>query len=43
MEKEAYLDKIRAMMNDMVRVLEAVQRKARDDIMEEADSVHGGL
>ena len=37
------MDKMRAMMNDMVRVLEAVQRKARDDVMEEADSVHGGL
>ena len=37
------MDKKRAMMNDMVWVLEAVQRKARDDVMEEADSVYGGL
>lgn len=34
---------MRSMMDNMVRVVEAIQRRARDDAMEDADSVHGGI
>lgn len=37
------MEKMRGMMDDMVRVVSAIQRKARDEMMEEADSVNGGV
>lgn len=43
MEREAYLEKMRGMMDDMVRVVAAIQKRTRDDAMEGEDSVHGGM
>ena len=43
MEREVYMDKMRGMMDDMLRVVDAIQRKARDDSMDGQDSVHSGM
>ena len=37
------MDKMHGMMDDMLRVVDAIQRKARDDSMDGQDSVHGGM
>ena len=43
MEREVYMDKMRGMMDDMLRVVDAIQRKARDDSMDGQDSVHSRM
>ena len=37
------MDKMRGMMDDMLRVVDAIQRKARDDSIDGQDSVHSGI